>query len=52
VYPRNRVKPEKIPALARFEHTSFATFSSRVRVQGAGRHVFDFYRKPADGPHD
>ncbi len=52
VFPRNRVKPEEIPALARFEHTPFATFSARVRVRASGRHVFDFYRKPADDADD
>ena len=50
VFPRNRVKPEQIPALARFEHTPFEAFGARVRVRGSGRHVFDFYRKPADDP--
>lgn len=45
-YPRNRVRPEDVGALARFEHVPFGRYGARVPVTGWRRHVFDFYRKP------
>lgn len=45
-YPRNRVRPEEVGALARFEHVPFGHYGARVLVVGWRRHVFDFYRKP------
>ncbi len=44
-FPRNRVSPEDIAALAAFKPTQFASFGARVRAPGWHRHVFDFYRK-------
>jgi len=46
-YPRNRVRPEDVGVLARFEHVPFGRYGARVPVAGWRRHVFDFYRKPA-----
>lgn len=47
VAPRNRVVPEDIPALRRFEASEFGpTRVTRWKVQAPNRHVFDFYRKP------
>lgn len=45
VFPRNRVSPEDIAALAAFKPTQLASFGARVRAPGWHRHVFDFYRK-------
>ena len=47
VAPRNRVLPEHIPALRRFEPVTCGAFqTARFRVDALNRHVFDFYRKP------
>lgn len=46
VFPRNRVKPEHITALAAFEHVGYAGLPARIRVRSATRHVFDLYRRP------
>ncbi|MDQ3187899.1 MAG: class I SAM-dependent methyltransferase [Pseudomonadota bacterium] len=47
VAPRNRVKPEDISALRRFEPSgSEHGQQSRIRIDAPHRHVFDFYRKP------
>jgi len=45
-YPRNRVRPEDLGALSRFEHVPVGRYGARVPVAGWRRHVFDFYRKP------
>ena len=47
IAPRNRVLPEDIPALRRFD----AALSVRGKlpagqIDAPNRHVFDFYRKP------
>jgi SAM-dependent methyltransferase len=45
--PRNRVLPEDVPALGRFEPLSFGPLhTARLKVDAPHRHVFDFYRKP------
>jgi len=49
VFPRNRVKPEQIPALASFEHADYDGFAARIRVRSANRHVYDLYRAPGSG---
>jgi len=46
VFPRNRVKPEQLMALAFLEHAGYEGFAARIRVASAGRHVFDLYRRP------
>jgi len=47
ISPRNRVAPDDIPALTRFEARAFASGQqTRLRVEAANRHVFDFYRRP------
>ena len=44
--PHNRVTPSDLPALARFQPQIFGPLQTvRLRVVGAHRHVFDFYRK-------
>lgn len=45
VFPRNRVKPEDITALASFEHTGYDGLPARIYVHSAGQHVFDLYRR-------
>ena len=51
IRPRNAVRPDGLESLRRFERASMAGGSSQVRIDGAHRHVFEFYRKPvADGP--
>jgi len=45
-FPRNRVKPEQIPALAALEHIGYGDMEARIRVRSAVRHVFDLYRRP------
>ena len=53
VPPHNRVRPDNIGALARFDRAVHgADSASRVRISGAHRHVFDFYRKPLAAEHD
>jgi hypothetical protein len=50
VAPRNRVRPESVFALARFERHCLPGLQHwRVNVAGPHRHVFDFYRKSSDG---
>ena len=45
--PRNRVAPDDIPALRRFEARPLGPLQqTRWRVNAANRHVFDFYRRP------
>ncbi len=47
IAPRNRVAPDDIPALRRFEARPFGSAQqTRWKVDAANRHVFDFYRKP------
>ncbi len=47
IAPRNRVLPEDIPALRRFEPANFgASQMARWAIEAPNRHVFDFYRKP------
>ena len=49
VAPRNRVAPDDVRALTRFEPLQFAPGqTARLRVDGSQKHVFDFYRKPAE----
>ena len=49
VAPRNRVRPDAVRALARFEHhCPRGLHRWRVSVPGRHRHVFDFYRKRSD----
>ena len=48
VAPRNRVLPEDVPSVKRFESNAFGTARiARWRVEGANQHVFDFYRRPS-----
>jgi SAM-dependent methyltransferase len=46
VAPRNRVRPDNVAALMRFDHSAYGRFGPRMNVAGWHRHVFDFYRKP------
>ena len=47
IAPRNRVMPEDIPALRRFEAVVFGpSRTTRLEINAQNRHVFDFYRKP------
>jgi SAM-dependent methyltransferase len=46
VWPRNRVAPDRIPALSRFQRTGLCNHPARLRLAASHRHVFDFYRKP------
>jgi hypothetical protein len=46
VWPRNRVAPDRIPALSRFQPTGLRNHPARLRLPSLHRHVFDFYRKP------
>ena len=46
VWPRNRVSPDRIPALSRFQQTGLGNHPARLRLPSSHRHVFDFYRKP------
>jgi SAM-dependent methyltransferase len=50
LFPRNRVVPDELQSLARFERAPFGPFAARFRIEVAHRHVFDFYRKPAMAP--
>lgn len=43
ILPRNRVQPDDVPALRRFERAS----RDRKCIDAPHRHVFDFYRKAA-----
>ena len=46
VPPRNRVAPDEVPALQRFEPMVFAPVeTARLRIDAPQKHVFDFYRK-------
>ena len=46
VPPRNRVAPDDLPALQRFEPLVFAPVgTARLRVDAPQKHVFDFYRR-------
>lgn len=48
VPPRNRVPPDEVLALQRFERFVFAPLqAARLRIDAPQRHVFDFYRKGA-----
>ncbi|MGZ9075271.1 MAG: class I SAM-dependent methyltransferase [Burkholderiaceae bacterium] len=48
IAPRNRVLPEDIPALRRFDRAKFGSRqTARWAIDAANRHVFDFYRKPS-----
>ena len=50
IAPRNRVQPEDIPALRRFDSLNFgASQSARRVVDAPNRHVFNFYQKPLEG---
>lgn len=49
VWPHNRVTPERISALRRFEPIPLGPHAARVRVAAPHRHVFDFYRKRTAG---
>lgn len=45
---RNRIRPETIAALRRFERQVCPAIGAvRIIVAGPHRHVFDFYRKPS-----
>ena len=47
IAPRNRVVPESIPAVRRFDVSEFGPSRvGRWSVEAPNRHVFDFYRKP------
>ena len=47
ITPRNRVLPENIPALRRFDAVTFGSSQmARWAIDAPNRHVFDFYRKP------
>ena len=47
ISPRNRVAPDDVPSLRRFEGRPFGSKQqTRWRVDAANRHVFDFYRRP------
>ncbi|MBC7778812.1 MAG: class I SAM-dependent methyltransferase [Proteobacteria bacterium] len=47
IAPRNRVLPENVPALRRFEPLMFEPLqTARLRIDAPHRHTFDFYRKP------
>ena len=47
IAPRNRVLPANIHALRRFEAVVFAPIqASRWTIDGANRHIFNFYRRP------
>lgn len=49
VPPRNRVTPDEVQSLQRFEKLVFEPFgAARRRVEVAHCHVFDFYRKPLE----
>lgn len=49
IAPRNRVLPEQVRALSRFEPMRFEPLqAARWRVEAGSRHVFDFYRKPVE----
>lgn len=48
IAPRNRVLPDDIPALRRFDRARFESApTTRWAIDASNRHVFDFYRKPA-----
>jgi SAM-dependent methyltransferase len=50
VWPRNRVLPASLRALARFERAALPGFDAPVlRIDAPHRHVFECYRKPAGG---
>ena len=52
VAPRNRVLPDDIAALRRFDHVAFGPAQTvRWAVDAANRHVFDFYRRPLPQLH-
>ena len=52
IAPRNRVLPDDVPALRRFERVTFGPVqTSRWVVDAANRHVFDFYQKPLSQLH-
>lgn len=45
IAPRNRIAPEEVPALRRFEPTMFEPArTARLNVEAPQRHVFNFYR--------
>ncbi len=47
IAPRNRVLPEDIPALRRFDPALLGSRQvARWAIDAPNRHVFDFYRKP------
>ena len=47
IAPRNRVLPEDIPALRRFDAALLGSWQvARWAIDAPNRHVFDFYRKP------
>ena len=49
IAPRNRVFPEDIPALRRFDATPLGPGRvARWTIDAPNRHVFDFYRKPLE----
>lgn len=45
LFPRNRVRPDELQALCRFERAPFGPFAARLRIEVPHRHVYDFYRK-------
>lgn len=47
LFPRNRVRPDELQSLSRFERSSFGPFAERLRIEVPHRHVYDFYRKPS-----
>jgi len=45
LFPRNRVRPDELQSLSRFERAPFGPFAARLRIEVPHRHVYDFYRK-------
>lgn len=47
VWPRDRVPPDRIAALTRFERAVFVPLqASRMRTAAANRHIYEFFVKP------
>lgn len=52
IMPRNRVLPDDITALRRFDRVQFGpSQTARWIIDAANRHVFDFYQKPVRESH-
>jgi SAM-dependent methyltransferase len=50
LFPRNRVRPDELQSLSRFERAPFGPFAARLRIEVPHRHVYDFYRKYSANP--